>query len=292
MSDDVPTPPGSEIVPLDEARERADDQAGEVIAQIVDDSSKTLFRQQVIETFDSTQRWPPPAAAAAGALGVAQRDLSRIDLPATYKAAVLALSECARVDECLDLRNKASALAAYARQAKDPQMLTLAARIRARAIRRCGELLREIEAARGRRTDLELQESQPQETSLPRLTRSQFADDAGLTEHQRRTALRIAAVSHTEFEVAVEAPRPATISALAQRGRVARPGPRPIPPQTERFFLEIEIAYNRDGTIEQVADERGVAVLMAAWRKASPSARQRFLQILGATTAQPAETKA
>ena len=37
---------------------------------------------------------------------------------------------------------------------------------------------------------------------------------------------------------------------------------------------------------------RGVAVLMAAWRKASPSARQRFLQILGATTAQPAETKA
>jgi hypothetical protein len=61
----------------------------------------------------------------------------------------------------------------------------------ARAIRRCGELLKQIPNGQGIRTDLEL----PTGT----VTRSQAAADAGLSERQKVTALRVANVPEAEF---------------------------------------------------------------------------------------------
>src|SRR5580704_4724681 len=69
-------------------------------------------------------------------------------LPAVYSAAKEAVSKCARVDECKDWANKAEALSSYAKQANDDELEKMATRIKARAIRRCGELIREIEAAK------------------------------------------------------------------------------------------------------------------------------------------------
>ena len=57
-------------------------------------------------------------------------------------------------------------------------------RIKARAIRRVGELYNEIEPAK---TGPKLQEG-----DLPQLGRAAVADAAGLSEHQRKTALRVA----------------------------------------------------------------------------------------------------
>ena len=81
-------------------------------------------------------------------------DISSARLPATYEAAKNALSECSRIDECKEWADKAEALASYARQAKDEQLRKMADRIQARAIRRCGELLKQIEPKQGARTDI------------------------------------------------------------------------------------------------------------------------------------------
>jgi hypothetical protein len=117
-------------------------------------------------------------------------------LPARYEAAKQALAECFRVDECQDWADKMAALASYARQSEDRELETFALRIRARAIRRCGDVLREIEPAPGRRTDLEPSGTAP--------TRFGAAKEAGLSRDQAVTALRTANVPEAEFEAAVE----------------------------------------------------------------------------------------
>jgi hypothetical protein len=141
-------------------------------------------------------------------------DLPRAKLPAAYEGAKVALAECTRLDECQNWADKAEALAAYAKQAQDEQLRKMADRIQARAIRRCGELLQQIQAASGRRTDLEPSPGAP--------TRSEAAREAGLTRHQHHTAIRVARVPDPEFEEAVEGDDPATVTELAERGTVAR----------------------------------------------------------------------
>ena len=146
-----------------------------------------------------------------------------------YEAARQALAECSRVDECKGWSDKAAALAAYARQAKDGELHNLALRIQQRAQRLMGELLKKIprgdEATRfGREGD------------HPPETRTQVATDAGLSEHQRKTALRIASVPAPDFEAAVESATPPTVTEMAMRGTATRelarvPDPAPdVPP--------------------------------------------------------------
>jgi len=85
-------------------------------------------------------------------------------------------------------------------------------RIQARAIRRCGELLSAIEPAPGARSDRE-----PRGGGDTRLTRKGAAESAGISERQRVTALRVAKVPAHEFEAAVEAKEPPTVTQLAKR---------------------------------------------------------------------------
>jgi hypothetical protein len=60
-------------------------------------------------------------------------------------------------------------------------------RIRSRAIRRCGELLRQVEPARGANQNI----GEGDHPKVP--ARKDVAAAAGLSEHQRKTALRVAA---------------------------------------------------------------------------------------------------
>ena len=144
-------------------------------------------------------------------------EISSAKFPATYAAAKAALSECTKIDECHNWANKAEALASYARQAEDDELRKMADRIQARAIRRCGELLREIKDSRGANQNI-------REGDHPKvLTRKDAAADAGLSEHQRKTALRIANLPEKEFDAAVESDSPPTVTALAEEGRQTAP---------------------------------------------------------------------
>ena len=172
--------------------------------------------------------------AGAGAMSfngtaLAEIDSSRARLPSTYNAAKKAISQCASIDECKDWSDKAAALASYAKQANDETLLNLAQRIRARAVRQAGKLLLDVEEQRGgdRRSD--------QRRGAPTLiTRTQVAVEAGLSRDQAVTAVRVARVPDAAFEEQVEDARPATVSALADQGKKARPAPKTRTPSGSR----------------------------------------------------------
>ncbi len=68
-----------------------------------------------------------------------------------YEVMREAVSLCATVDEARDIRDRAAALAFYARQRDDTEVLVWLQEIKLRAGRRIGEILRDIERARGGR---------------------------------------------------------------------------------------------------------------------------------------------
>lgn len=140
------------------------------------------------------------------------------NLPAKYVSAKLALNECNNIDECKSWADKSQALASYARQSKDKEMENMAMRIRARAIRRCGELLKEVEA---KHTGRIRGDGAPNSS-----TRKTAAAQAGLSPDQAKDAIRVANVNGQLFESQVESDNPPTVAALAKQGTTK---PRGIP---------------------------------------------------------------
>ena len=122
----------------------------------------------------------------------AETGAANANLPVTYAQARNALADCQAVDECKTWADKAAALASYARQANDSELLKMATRIRDRAIRRAGELLVEVEPQPGARTDREPSGGAP--------TRFTVAMDAGMSRDQAVTAIRVARVADEDFE--------------------------------------------------------------------------------------------
>ena len=140
-------------------------------------------------------------------------------LPAAYETAKQALAECSRIDECQNWADKAAALASYARQARDDTLLNFATRIKTRALDRCGELLRQIPASPGGRPETK------DAADLSLSPRQQAAQDAHLSERQRKTALRINSIPRERFEALVESEKPPTATQLAEMGKKKRQRP-------------------------------------------------------------------
>lgn len=137
----------------------------------------------------------------------ANLSIAQARLPATYEAAKTALAECQRIDECQQWANKAEALASYAKQADDDMLYKFALRIQARAVRRAGELLKQFDA-RG---------AHMKRGRTP-LSRTEAASAAGLSDDQRKQAVRVANVSEADFNGHSESDSPPTITALAELG--------------------------------------------------------------------------
>jgi hypothetical protein len=78
----------------------------------------------------------------------------------------------------------------------------MAERIQARAIRRYGELLKQIEPDKGGRP------LKTYDATDIGLSRSQAARDAGISEWQKVTALRIANIPDPEFDALIESDTP------------------------------------------------------------------------------------
>lgn len=110
-----------------------------------------------------------------------------------YDAARMALAEAHRVDEVKDIRDKAQAMAAYARQAKDTAMVEWATEIKVRAERRAGELISQSGLRAG---NPQLSKAS---TIAPRL------EDIGISRDQSSRWQKLAAIPEERFEQAVAA---------------------------------------------------------------------------------------
>lgn len=137
-----------------------------------------------------------------------------VHLPKTYENAKTALAQCASLDECSEWADKAAALASYAKQAEDEELEKMAVRIRGRAVRRMGEILKQIEPQRGANQNIQADDHHKV------LTRTDAARDAGISPYQAKTAIRVANVEN--FDELIESDSPPTTTKLAEMGTVRR----------------------------------------------------------------------
>lgn len=114
-----------------------------------------------------------------------------------YETARKALAAAHRVDEVKDIRDKAEAMAAYARQAKDSQLIQYATEIKVRAERRCGELLTQTERNKGATVKgrMAVERHDAHNATLA---------DMGLTRDESSRYQQLAAMPEKHFETAVE----------------------------------------------------------------------------------------
>jgi ribosome-binding protein aMBF1 (putative translation factor) len=137
--------------------------------------------------------------------------VSNAALPQNYEKAKAALAECASIDECKDWGDKAAALASYAKQAGDDTLQKYAERVRARAVRREGELWKQLD---GRPNNAKKQN----DASGNLISQKDMANHLGVSERHVRTAKNIASIPQQDFERQVESDKPPTLSQLAQQG--------------------------------------------------------------------------
>lgn len=181
-------------------------------------------------------------------------------LPIVYERATKALAECARIDECQDWANKAKALASYARQSKDDTLRKMADRIQARAIRRCGELLKQVESGTGKNNQYA---QMKHDDSATLHSRTIAATQAGLSERQKVTALRVASIPQPEFDREVESDQPPTITKLAEQGKQEKLKPlhdlEGIDPYLYARATELQGAIKRLAAYCQKHDPKAIA---------------------------------
>lgn len=195
-------------------------------------------------------------------------------LPAKYEAAKAALAECSRIDECQNWADRAAALASYARQSDDDTLRKHCDRIKARAIRRCGELLKQVTPSKGGRP------SETHDAGDIGLSRTRAANNAGLSERQKVTALRVASVPADSFDQQVESDDPPTVAALAEQGTKKLHDIGDIPPNdyaratqaggTLRRFAEFCKAHEpariaKAFQSHEVAELRELVLIVDAW---------------------------
>lgn len=146
-----------------------------------------------------------------------------------YDDAVRALAKAHRVDEVKSIRDKAIAVQAYARQAKDSRLITKATEIRMRAERRAGELLIEMasrnERPKGRKKEShvatlsDLNISKTQSSRWQRLARVTPESFERTTERAKRLAV---AAAEGDKSYIAEARRENVLRAIARRAERER----------------------------------------------------------------------
>ena len=119
-----------------------------------------------------------------------------------YDAARKALAECHRVDEVKTIRDKALAMATYARLAKDTELIDRSTEIRVRAEIRAGEMLAEMEKNKGTRS-----QSHPKTGGRtarpPVLDPAPTLKDLGISKSQSSRWQKLAALDEDEQEARI-----------------------------------------------------------------------------------------
>lgn len=158
-----------------------------------------------------------------------------------YEQARFALAECQRVDEVKDIRDKAEAMAAYARQAKDTEMIQWATEIKVRAERRAGEMLAHgfQSGERARSGGAMKKESPPptlSEIGISRDQSSRWQSLAGMSEEHFETA--VATAKDTAGQVT-------TAFMLREAAKTKPSGPPKKGPKADAMREELRSAKER-----------------------------------------------
>lgn len=112
-----------------------------------------------------------------------------------YEAARAALAVAVEIDEVKDLRDKAEAMAAYARQAKDTALVEMATELKVRAERRCGELLQaEV---------LKPVATLKRGPVVPSCDNGKKLPEIGLTRNESSRFQKLASIPEPRFEAAI-----------------------------------------------------------------------------------------
>ena len=117
-----------------------------------------------------------------------------------------AISTCHQVDEVKDMRDKAMALEAYARQAKNLDAERKCAEIRVRAERKCGQLLASSEKSKGSVGQLRGRDSSGGRVLRPPEDQPKTLAQLGVSKDQSSKWQKLAAVPEDEFEAAIANP--------------------------------------------------------------------------------------
>lgn len=192
----------------------------------------------------------------------------RASLPGRYEAARQALALCCQVDECKKWADAAEALRSYARQAQDRTLEANAQRIRLRAVRRMGELTGlQGEAGNlnaGTRGQIRGRDLSGGPTVDPPEDQRPTLAEAGIGKGLADRARKLASMAQEDFEAAVEASPPPSLSALAERARPSRPvasasRQQPVDPFREDVALILEAAGRLRERAERADPEHAAA---------------------------------
>jgi len=160
-----------------------------------------------------------------------------------YDAMCSAIAVCSKVDEAKDIRDKARALEAYAKQARNTEAERKAGEIRLRAERRAGELLREMKqnGTRHGRGGNQKSKSGSATLKLP---------DIGISKDQSSQWQKLAEIPEQEFEneISKPGPKPTTEGLLVSRHMRDHPMPQ-MDPKALWVWGAVK-QFERDGIIQ------------------------------------------
>jgi hypothetical protein len=114
-----------------------------------------------------------------------------------YDAACIALRDAVSIDEAKDIRDKSAVLQAYARQANNPELEAMAAKLRQCARRKIGEISENLEKVQG--------EHLPIVPATGRLGKIETLKAAGLSTSEAHRCEQLARIPIAEFEAGLKA---------------------------------------------------------------------------------------
>lgn len=205
-----------------------------------------------------------------------------------YEQARYALAECQRVDEVKDIRDKAAAMAAYAKQAKDTDMIEWATEIKVRAERRCGEMLAQIPREIGGR---------PADNSIKSKTSYQSAlESTGLSQTSAYQYERLASMPEEHFETAIATAKDTagavSTSFMLREAAKAKPQGKPMKgAKAEALRAELKAAKERGVSMLETYARLTLSAVRAqdSFTEQEHSLLAELMDVIAAVTAESAK---
>lgn len=180
-----------------------------------------------------------------------------VAIPISYQKAVSAIQECDAIDEAKEWTDKMSALALYYKQSKDKTLEKYAKRIKYRAKRRMGELLKQFDARGGDHGNQYKSKSGKTVGSVSFATQKEVAQSIGLSERQQYESINFANVPKEKFEEIIESDN------IPTQAEIAELGTKKIKTKPNNISKVLSIKYAIKDLIKEMNDKDPIYVLNA-----------------------------